>query len=148
MKLTAFKNAKWIILGIFLLSFVTDFTFLFIAKEKGIIYDDSFRLALFKVISIYSTHFAVIFISAFRTSVKRKGPVHNTRIFYWAMACSIVWNSLTIVRIALFTFSLEDEIEDLIKYLDMVPAQTIWLVSGLIIYYFNKENLTLGRTSQ
>lgn len=131
-----YQKSKFIILWIFVGSLICCIVLLFLAKFREILFDDSFISLIEKTLAIYSVHLSVILATGFIDNEKNSNIVHNP-LFVTSVVLSLVWNIIIIVRIALFVFG-KDDVPLVLNFLDNVPGNSSFIVTGVIAYFFSK----------
>ena len=69
---------------------------------------------------------------------KNPAATARTNTFWTAVILSILWNLLLVSRSFIFALAEQDSFDNLLAYLNDVPAASTFLISAALAYYFAK----------
>jgi hypothetical protein len=131
-------RTTWTILAIFLTGLVSSVVMLL---AQGSIFPDQILAAVKQLLTVYSVHLSVILGGIFaKKGLSAISPRSRTAIA--AIALSVLWNALVLWGVAAFVFAPSGDAADphkydeMLKYLQTLPTDSGFLVSGLLTYLF------------
>lgn len=136
------KQPYWIIFTIFLVSLAAEIGL--IVSQGRDIFGPELEAAAKQMLSVYAVHFAVILGGIFANK-DADFPVPPPNVGWAAIALSSLWNVLVLWRVVWFAFDSGDKIEFLREYLQTVPAESAFLVTGMLTYFFATSSKKAGR---
>lgn len=93
-----------------------------------------------KLLALYSPQLGVIIGGIFaKERVERPRRGRASSVFAVAVTLAVLWNLLLIWRTMAYSFSRNDELANLLKYLDTVSAASSFLIAGAMAYFFAEK---------
>lgn len=97
----------------------------------------SLKEILLRLLTLYSVHLSVVIGGMF--ALKQAKPPTTIVPFAWsALALAAVWNLLIGVRCVVFAIDEQDVVTSLLDFLDSIGAASVFLVSGVVTFFFSK----------
>jgi len=128
----------WLI-SIFLFFLVLQVVLLVVCQVLNAMGPDKLKDLSVQLLTIYSVPLSVIIAGVF---AKKHDPAKRDAIYYTAVVLAILWNVLLAWRTIALTLAAlgvgEDKAKDFSEYLESVSKASMFLISGMLAYYFAK----------
>lgn len=137
----AMSRARQILAAVFIAGLAFHIAIGVFAFSQRAIYDADVVELFTRVLKIYSVHLGLVFGAIFAAARSTRTV---TGSFWLAFTVAILWNLLLGWRGVAFALAatgrLDDSVQDYVAYLEGIPSQSAFLVTGMLAFFFVKKS--------